>query len=162
MDYGNPWHSVRDESVWTHAMGWQLVFPSNSEDAAGLLRAALRSNNSAVFVEHRALLYDKCAGNSYPGEGFVVPLGRARKVQIGDELTIITWGAMVERCLRAGRKSGISTDIIDLRSLIPWDRQMVLASSKAPIRCSLCMKIAWKVASAPRLVPFFSKSYFTI
>lgn len=131
LDCGNPWHSACDESVWTHAVGWQLVFPSNSEDAVGLLRAALRSNNPTIFIEHRALLYDKCAGNSYPGDSFVVPFGQARKVQTGDELTIITWGAMVEPCRQASKKSGISTDIIDLRSLIPWDRQMVLSSIKS-------------------------------
>lgn len=61
LNYGNLWHSVCDESVWTHAMGWQVVFPSNREDVVGFLRAALRSNNPTIFIEHRehrSLLYD--------------------------------------------------------------------------------------------------------
>ena len=103
---GDPWHSVCGEVLWVHATGWQVCIPSNAEDAVGLLRAALRSNNPTIFFEHRALLDGASARRPYPGDDFVLPLGKARVVLDGDRLTVVTWGAMVERCERAARELG--------------------------------------------------------
>ena len=94
---GDPWHSVCGEAMWAHAPGWQVV-PSNAEDAVGLLRTAMRSNNPTIFFEHRALLDGTWARRPYPGDEFVVPFGKARTIRAGDKLTVVTWGAMVERC----------------------------------------------------------------
>jgi 2-oxoisovalerate dehydrogenase E1 component len=132
---GDPWHSVSGEVLWAHAIGWQMVFPSNAEDAAGLLRAALRSNNPTIFFEHRHLLDGPWARRPYPGDDYVLPLGKARITVAGDSMTVVTWGAMVERCELAAKKLGESIEIIDLRTISPWDKEGVLASVRRTRRC---------------------------
>ena len=132
---GDPWHSVCGETVWAHATGWQVAIPSNAEDAVGLLRCALRGNNPVIFFEHRALLDAASARRPYPGDEYVLPFGRARTVQEGHELTVVTWGAMVERCEAAARESGHAVEILDLRTVAPWDREAVLASVRRTRRC---------------------------
>ena len=132
---GDPWHSVSGEVMWAHAIGWQMVFPSNAEDAVGLLRAALRSNNPTIFFEHRHLLDGPWARRPYPGDDYVLPLGKAKVTMSGDALTVVTWGAMVERCELAAKKTGESVEIIDLRTISPWDKEAVLASVRRTRRC---------------------------
>ena len=132
---GDPWHSVCGEVLWAHAPGWQVSIPSNAEDAVGLLRAALRSNDPTIFFEHRALLDGVSARRPYPGDDFVLPLGKAGVVLAGDRLTVVTWGAMVERCERAARDLGESIEVLDLRTVAPWDRAAVLASVRKTRRC---------------------------
>jgi len=125
---GDPWHSQTNEVAWVHGIGWRLAVPSNAEDAVGLLRSALRGNDPTVFFEHRALLDAPAARRPYPGDHFLVPFGAARRVRIGTELTVVTWGAMVERCERAAITAGVAAELLDLRTLAPWDRQAVLGS----------------------------------
>ena len=132
---GDPWHSVTDEAAFAHAVGWRVAYPSNAEDAVGLLRAALRGNDPVLFFEHRALLDASSARCAYPGDDYLLPFGRARRVQAGDQLTIVTWGAMVERCEAAAAATGASIEIIDLRTIVPWDREAVLASIRRTSRC---------------------------
>jgi 2-oxoisovalerate dehydrogenase E1 component len=132
---GDPWHSVCGEVLWAHAPGWQVCIPSNAEDAVGLLRTALRSNDPTIFFEHRALLDAASARRPYPGDNFAIPFGRARVVFAGERLTVVTWGAMVERCERAARAVGDSIEVIDLRTVAPWDRAAVLASVRKTRRC---------------------------
>jgi 2-oxoisovalerate dehydrogenase E1 component len=132
---GDPWHSVTGEALWAHAVGWQMAFPSNAEDAAGLLRAALRGNNPTIFFEHRALLDAPWARRPYPGDDFVLPFGKARMTRPGDDLTVVTWGAMVERCEAAAEASGASAEVVDLRTIQPWDADTVLASVRKTKRC---------------------------
>src|SRR5579884_132359 len=132
---GDPWHSVSSEVTWAHAVGWQVLFPSNAEDAAGLLRAALRSPNPSIFFEHRALLDAAWARRPYPGDEFVLPIGEANIVQEGDRLSVVTWGAMVERCLQAAQRTGASVEVIDLRTIAPWDRETILSSVRKTGRC---------------------------
>ena len=132
---GDPWHSVSGEVMWAHAIGWQMVFPSNAEDAVGLLRAALRSNNPTIFFEHRHLLDGPWARRPYPGDDYVLPFGKARITMSGDALTVVTWGAMVERCELAAKRTGESIEIIDLRTISPWDKEAVLESVRRTRRC---------------------------
>jgi len=132
---GDPWHSVSGEVLWAHAIGWQMVFPSNAEDAVGLLRAALRSNNPTIFFEHRHLLDGPWARRPYPGDDFVLPFGKAKVTIAGDALTVVTWGAMVERCEAAAKQTGQSIEIIDLRTIAPWDKECVLESVRRTRRC---------------------------
>jgi 2-oxoisovalerate dehydrogenase E1 component len=132
---GDPWHSVSGEVMWAHAIGWQMAFPSNAEDAVGLLRGALRSNNPTIFFEHRHLLDGPWARRPYPGDDFVLPFGKAKITQSGDALTVVTWGAMVERCELAAKKIGQAVEIIDLRTIAPWDKQTVLDSVGRTRRC---------------------------
>ncbi len=132
---GDPWHSVSNEVFFVKAVGWQVAFPSNAEDAAGLLRAAMRSNNPTMFFEHRNLLDARSARRPYPGDQFIVPFGKAKQLTEGDQITIVTWGAMVERCLEAAEESGVSAELIDLRTLMPWDKNAVFESVKKTNRC---------------------------
>jgi 2-oxoisovalerate dehydrogenase E1 component len=132
---GDPWHSVNGEVMWAHAVGWRVAIPSNAEDAVGLLRTALRGNDPVIFFEHRALLDGTWARRPYPGDGFVVPFGSARRILEGDRLTVVTWGAMVERCESAAKQSEHSVEVLDLRTVAPWDREAVLASVRKTRRC---------------------------
>ena len=125
---GDPWHSVNDEVHFAHSVGWKVAFPSNAEDAVGLLRAALWGNNPVIFFEHRAVLDSGWARRPYPGDEYVLPFGKARVVQEGELLTVVSWGAMVERCVLAADDLGGSIEIIDLRTIQPWDRETVLES----------------------------------
>jgi 2-oxoisovalerate dehydrogenase E1 component len=132
---GDPWHSQSNEVQFVHAVGWRVAMPSNAEDAVGLLRAALRGNDPTIFFEHRAMLDAAWARRAYPGDNYVVPFGRARSVRDGDAATIVTWGAMVERCEQAVDATGIAAHVLDLRTLAPWDREAVLASVRRSRRC---------------------------
>lgn len=132
---GDPWHSVSSEVTFAHAPGWQVIMPSNAEDAVGLLRTALRSSNPSIFFEHRALLDAASARRPYPGDEFLLPLGVANAVRPGDKLTIVTWGAMVDRCLTAAEQANASVEVIDLRTIVPWDRAAVIASVNKTKRC---------------------------
>jgi 2-oxoisovalerate dehydrogenase E1 component len=130
---GDPWHSQTNEVQFVHSPGWKVAVPSNAEDAVGLLRASLRGNDPVIFFEHRAMLDATSARRPYPGDDFVLPFGKARIVQEGSDLTVVTWGAMVERSEEAAKDT--SVEIIDLRTLMPWDRAAVLASVKRTRRC---------------------------
>jgi 2-oxoisovalerate dehydrogenase E1 component len=130
---GDPWHSQTNEVEFVHNPGWKVAVPSNAEDAVGLLRGALRGNDPVIFFEHRAMYDDAWARRPWPGDAFVLPFGRAKKTREGDSITIVTWGAMVPRCETAAE--GVSADIIDLRTLMPWDREAVLESVRRTRRC---------------------------
>lgn len=130
---GDPWHSQTNEVAFVHQPGWKVAVPSNAEDAVGLLRTALRGNDPVIFFEHRAMLDHAWARRAYPGDDFALPYGKARFTRTGDALTIVTWGAMVHRCEEAAAE--LSADIIDLRTLMPWDREAVLTSVKRTRRC---------------------------
>ncbi|MGO9803353.1 MAG: transketolase C-terminal domain-containing protein [Steroidobacteraceae bacterium] len=132
---GDPWHSQTNEVAWVHGVGWRVAVPANAEDAVGLLRAALRGNDPVIFFEHRAMLDGAWARRPYPGDEFIVPFGRARRVRAGSELTVVTWGAMVERCELAAAQSHVDAEVLDLRTLSPWDREAVLASVEKTHRC---------------------------
>jgi 2-oxoisovalerate dehydrogenase E1 component len=132
---GDPWHSQCSEVTWVHGVGWRVAFPSNAEDAVGLLRSALRGDDPTIFFEHRSLLDGAWARRPYPGDEYVVPFGRARLLREGDALTVVTWGAMVERCEAAASATGAAIEIIDLRTLAPWDSEAVLASVQKTRRC---------------------------
>jgi 2-oxoisovalerate dehydrogenase E1 component len=134
-DVGDPWHSLSDEVRFAHAYGWQVAIPSNAADAVGLLRSAMRSPNPTVFFEHRSLLMTGDGSARYPGDDYVIPFGRARIVQPGKELTMVSWGAMVHRCTEAAAELGDAIELIDLRSIAPWDRDAVLASVRKTGRC---------------------------
>ncbi len=132
---GDPWHSQCNEVQFLHAPGWQLAIPSNAEDAVGLLRTALRGNEPVIFFEHRFLLDGAAGRRPWPGDEFLLPFGKAARLREGSELTVVTWGAMVERCEQAAAESAIDVDLLDLRTLCPWDRDAVLESVARTRRC---------------------------
>jgi 2-oxoisovalerate dehydrogenase E1 component len=132
---GDPWHSQSNEVQWLHGHGWRVAMPSNAQDAVGLLRSALRGNDPTIFFEHRSLLDGSWARRPYPGDEFVVAFGRASLLRKGTALTVVTWGAMVERCEQAIDASGKSAELLDLRTLSPWDREATLESVRKTRRC---------------------------
>lgn len=132
---GDPWHSVTSEAVFAHQPGWFLAAPSNAEDAVGLLRSALRGDDPVIFFEHRAMLDAAWARRPYPGDHYILPFGIGKIVQAGTDLTIVTWGAMVERCEAAAQGVNGSVEIIDLRTIVPWDKALVLESVKKTGKC---------------------------
>ncbi|MBK8906069.1 MAG: pyruvate dehydrogenase [Anaerolineaceae bacterium] len=132
---GDPWHSVTSEVIFAHQPGLLFAAPSNAEDAVGLLRTAMRGNDPVIFFEHRAMLDAGWARRPYPGDDFLLPFGQGKITTEGDDLTIVTWGAMVERCERAAQALDASIEIIDLRTLVPWDKEMVLTSVQKTSRC---------------------------
>ncbi|MCK4727096.1 MAG: hypothetical protein KAT29_14890, partial [Anaerolineales bacterium] len=125
---GDPWHSVTGEAIYAHTLGWRIAFPSNAEDATGLLRTALRGDDPTFFFEHRALLDTSPARQPYPGDEFCLPFGKANQLMKGDELTIISWGETVHRCLAASLDFPDRVTVLDLRTIIPWDKETVLES----------------------------------
>lgn len=134
-DVGDPWHSLSAEVQWAHAYGWQLAYPSNAADAVGLLRAAMRGRNPTIFFEHRSLLMTSDGSARYPGDDYVLPFGRGATLRRGNDLTVVTWGAMVHRVLPAADRFEGRVDVIDLRTIAPWDSALVLASVEKTSRC---------------------------
>ena len=130
---GDPWHSVTSEIDFAHAVGWKVAFPSNAEDGVGLLRTALRGDDPVIFFEHRAVLDAGWSRRPYPGDDFMLPFGRGKVITHGDALTVVTWGAMVERCAAAAQ--GLDVAVIDLRTIQPWDQEMVLESVRHTAKC---------------------------
>jgi 2-oxoisovalerate dehydrogenase E1 component len=104
------------------------MFPSRTRDAVGLLRAAFRCEDPVLFLEHKHLLRQKYAMDPYPDAGYVLPPGKAARVREGRDLSIVTWGATVQKSLAAAERlaaEGTSVEVIDLRTIIPWDREAV-------------------------------------
>jgi 2-oxoisovalerate dehydrogenase E1 component len=134
-DVGDPWHSLSGEVTWAHALGWQVAMPSNAADAVGLLRAAMRSENPTIFFEHRSLLMTSDGSARYPGDDYVLPFGRANRLREGEGVTVVSWGAMVHRCVDAADRFPGDVDLLDLRTIMPWDREAVLASVRRTGKC---------------------------
>jgi 2-oxoisovalerate dehydrogenase E1 component len=125
-DVGDPWHSLSAEVQFIHALGWQVAYPSNAADAVGLLRAATRSPNPTIFFEHRALLMTSDGSARYPGDDYVLPIGRGALLRGGVDLTLVTWGALVHRALEAAAPVGDRMEVLDNRTNAPGGSPQVL------------------------------------
>ena len=134
-DVGDPWHSLSDEVRFAHAYGWQVAIPSNAADAVGLLRAAMRGANPTIFFEHRSLLMTSDGSSRYPGDDYVIHFGSANVLRAGTDITVVCWGALVHRCVAAAEAFAGRVEVIDLRTIAPWDRRAVLESVRKTGRC---------------------------
>ncbi len=157
---GDPWHSVTGEAIFAHTIGWRIAFPSNAEDAVGLLRAALRGDDPTMFFEHRALLDTAAARRPYPGDDYVLPFGVANVLQAGDELTIITWGEMVHRCLEAARGFEGRVEIVDLRTIVPWDKAAVLSSVRKTSKALIVHEDTWTAGFGAEIAATIAQEAF--
>jgi 2-oxoisovalerate dehydrogenase E1 component beta subunit len=131
---GGPFHSQNVEMAFFHTPGLKIVYPSTARDAKGLLKAAIRDGDPVIFEEHKGLYRWPELREVLPDNDYVIPLGEARTVREGSDVTVVTYGSMVHRSSEAARileeEDGVSLEILDLRTLLPLDEDAIVESVK--------------------------------
>jgi 2-oxoisovalerate dehydrogenase E1 component len=156
---GAPYHSQSGESIFAHCPGIRIAYPSNAEDAAGLLRTAIRCDDPVLFLEHKHLYRQTHNKSPYPGANYMVPFGRAALRREGTDVLVITWGALVQRSLVAAQqaeKEGLKVAVLDLRTIMPYDWRgvseqvqrcnRVIVAHEDQLTCGFGAEIAARIA----------------
>ncbi|MCY4588797.1 MAG: dehydrogenase E1 component subunit alpha/beta [Bryobacterales bacterium] len=135
---GGPWHSANIESFFAHIPGWYIVYPATAADAKGLIKTAARAEDPVLFLEHKGLYRRMDARTPEPVGDYLVPFGKARVINEGSDLTIVSWGTAAHLSKRVAEQFAeegpTSVEVIDLRTLIPWDQECVFESIRKSSR----------------------------
>lgn len=131
--HGGLCHSQNIESIFGHTPGLKIALPSNAADTKGLLATAIRMEDPVLFLEHKALYRAASARTPTPPEEYLLPFGKARIAREGTDLTIVTYGMMVQKSLKVAeelKEEGVDVEVVDLRTIVPFDSETVLESVK--------------------------------
>jgi 2-oxoisovalerate dehydrogenase E1 component len=150
---GGPFHSCSSETFYAHTPGWYICYPSNAEDAKGLLKTAVRCDDPVIFLEHKRLYRHIAAKTREPNADYLIPFGKGKIKKQGDAATIVTWGATVYTALEIAEE--FELEVIDLRTIVPMDEEIVFNSVRKTNRVLVLhedsLTLGWGAEVAARI-----------
>jgi 2-oxoisovalerate dehydrogenase E1 component len=160
---GGPFHSQSPESIYAHTPGWRILYPSNAADAKGLIKTACRADDPVLFFEHKGLYRQVYTKTVEPGRDYLIPFGKGRIAREGTNVTVVAWGGTVPRSLQAAaelQRDGISVEVIDLRSIVPYDKEMIVGSVKKTGRAVVAHEAILTAGFGGEIAAFIAEACF--